>query len=131
MFSMAAEPSSTHQRDAGSMTKATTAPAFSIHAPATLNFSIVARSVTTTKSHGCRLLPVAAKRPASTIVSRSDLGTASPVYRRVLLRLRIASKASILLLRISTTDLRSRNVQQSRSVVCESAPRRGQEEAPA
>ncbi len=69
------------------MTTAITAPAFSIQGPATLNCSIIVRSVTTTKSQGCRLLPVAANRPASTMVSKSATGTASPVYRRMLLRL--------------------------------------------
>src|SRR4030042_5992111 len=50
IFSIAAAPSSTHQRELGSMTTAITAAALAIHSPEIVNLEILARSVTTTKS---------------------------------------------------------------------------------
>src|SRR5215831_14748191 len=54
-----------------------------------------ARSVTTTKSHGCPLPADGARRPASQMRSRSSRAIGWPVYWRTLRRARIASHVSM------------------------------------
>ena len=78
----------------GPMITTITAAACEIHVPDPANCFIMSLLVTTTKSHGWRLLPVAANRPASTIFFRSSFGISSVVKRRTLRRLRIVSSVS-------------------------------------
>ena len=54
-----------------------------------------ARSVTTTKSHGCQLREEGERRPASRIRSRSSSAIGRSVNSRTLRRLVIASQVSM------------------------------------